>query len=30
MLDLPYSIKKKKVNNPIIRAADLSINLESA
>ena len=30
MLDLPFSIKKKRVSNPVMRAADLPVNLESA
>ena len=30
MLDLPYSTKKKRVNNLVVKAMDPSINLESA
>ena len=30
MLNLPYSIKRKKISNPFVRVADPSVNLDLA
>ena len=30
MLNLPYSIKKKRISNPVMGAANPPVNLESA